>query len=151
MFDRTNAAHLAAAKARAISDSIDFAAGTQDILEHFNDPANNPSALTTLDSISAQQLWIVLSRNGGVSASERDRMQWLFEMTTGLDDDLSWARPDVAALSGQVATALSQLTRPISIFEEMFAVDATVRGETIAGQLEKLTMTDKDWFAVRDS
>ncbi len=80
-----------------------------------------------------------------MSAQDQFKIQLVYEAAAGMEDDVSDFRADVSALSGAIGTAIETIKRPLSRAEVLFAV---LDGN---GTMEKVTISQQDWFASRDS
>jgi hypothetical protein len=150
-FDRTDPADLLALKTEVTTDPIgvgyDVNGATKDILAMLNDAELNPGNETTGAPLTARVLWEIsadspddLTPHGQFSVGDQFVMQQLFEISSGPDDDLSWARARVLNLfpaNDGIPQAINALLRGLSRAEVLFGTDTII--------------SQQDWFAARDS
>lgn len=144
-FDRTNPAHLTAARDYiTVTKGLPVTTDTPVILDHFNDPSLNPTPANGANPLTARRL-VDAVWESTVASQDQFKVQLLVEATTSIDDDVSDWRLRAIALGTQLGNAISAQTRALSWAEVTFgAADAN-------GVYESVVITRDDWFAARDS
>ena len=148
-FDVNDASNLLALKNEVNLDplGVGYAAvidTTHLLLEKLNSPANNPGAEEGSAPMTAEALLNVLF-DETVSSQDQFKIDLMFSAANSLSEDLSKFRIKSRGLSPAIATAIDNITRPLSRAEALFAVDDA------NGVKEFVTIANTDWAAARDS
>lgn len=148
-FDVNDPADLATLKNEEATDpaGVGYAGTggvTQNLLDLFNLPANNPGAETSTARMTADALLRVLFTIA-VGSPDQFIIQLMFEGAGDLNSDLSNYRLQTRALGAPIAGAIDTITRSLNRVEILFAdMDAN-------GVMEYVSISRSDWKAARES
>ena len=139
-FDVNNPADVAALKTELTTDPVGVGYNVQGSVSRLvflvNDPDSNTGGLgrgeTTQETLTVRRLWELAADNpddltphGNFSAGDQFVMQQIFEISSTLDDDLSWARDRIINLfpaNDGIVASINALIRVLSRAEVLFGV-----------------------------
>lgn len=125
-FDRNNPAHLTALKDEIQTDPIAMgynwtpAYSAPIIAGLLNNPASNVGGETGPDYVTAEKLLTAIFPEP-VSAQDQFKVQLVFEIAQGKEEDLSSFKTEIASLGVNFSAAIDSIVRPLSRGEVLFA------------------------------
>ncbi len=138
MFDVTDVTHVARLKA-LVSNPND---GTKEILDLLNGETDPP--VNGIAPMTAEALLFAIYPLA-ISSQDQFKIQLLFEGSDSMQADLSRFRAEVVKLGTPIETAISAITRFLTVAEVEFSeLDAN-------GVNEIIRISKDDWVAARDS
>ncbi len=145
-FDRTNPVNLLDLQNEVLVDPLGIGYSGMDIdtlLLHLNDASLNPNVTVGVPVFTPQAL-LALLFNTNINVSLQYTIDLLFESTSGLNENISWARGPITAADTQLGNKISALGRNLSRGEVLFSD----QDEYLTHEI--VVISKDDWIAARD-